>query len=105
MLFFFKLVGKTKIPKSQKYTNAFKQNLTCMFLPVRANLNYTLCNEGPCILPSEQRVSVTYSVTVEHCCSFSVTHCLSKTVLYSVLTLSRHSFLGIVWQTSSFVVS
>ena len=28
MLLFKKLVGKTQIPKSQEYTNTFKQNLT-----------------------------------------------------------------------------
>ena len=49
MLLCKKLVGKTQIPQSQEYTNTFKQNLTCMFLPIRANSNYTLCNEGPCM--------------------------------------------------------
>ena len=49
MLLFWKLVDETQIPQSQEYTDTFKQNLTCTFLPIRANLKYTLCHEGPCI--------------------------------------------------------
>ena len=49
MLLFWKLVDETQIPQSQIYTDTFKQNLTCIFLPVRANLRYSLCHEGPCI--------------------------------------------------------
>ena len=33
----------------------FKQHLTCIFLPVGANLEYTLCHEGPCISPNQAR--------------------------------------------------
>ena len=44
-----KLVEMPKIIQSQDSKTTFKQNLTCIFLPVRANLKYTLCHEGPCI--------------------------------------------------------
>ena len=43
-----KLVVMPKIIQSQDSKTTFKQNLTCIFLPVRANLKYTLCPEGPC---------------------------------------------------------
>ena len=48
MLLFCKPVDEIQIPQSQEYTDTFKQNLTCIFLPIRANLKYTLCHEGPC---------------------------------------------------------
>ena len=38
MLVFWKLVDETQISKPQKYTNTFKQTLTCLFLAVRVNL-------------------------------------------------------------------
>ena len=44
-----KLVVMLKIIRSQDCKTTFKQNLTCIFLPVRANLKYTLCHEGPCM--------------------------------------------------------
>ena len=34
--------------ESQDSKTTFKQNMTCTFLPIRANLKYTLCHEGPC---------------------------------------------------------
>ena len=48
MLLFQKLVDETQIPQPQKYTYTFKQNLTCIFLPVRANLKHPLWHEGLC---------------------------------------------------------
>ena len=38
MLLFWKLVDETQISKPQEYTDTFKQNLTCIFLSVRAIL-------------------------------------------------------------------
>ena len=52
MLLFWKLVDETQIPQSQEYTDTFKQNLTCTFLSIRGNLEYTLCHEGPCNWPT-----------------------------------------------------
>ena len=35
--------------QSQDSQTTFKPNLTCIFLSVRANLEYPLCHGGPCI--------------------------------------------------------
>ena len=43
-----KLVVIPKNIQSQVFKTIFKQNLTYIFLPVRANLKYPLCHEGPC---------------------------------------------------------
>ena len=51
MLLFWKLVDETQISKPQKYTDTFKQNLTCIFLSVRAFLKETFQCETPCINP------------------------------------------------------
>ena len=50
MLLFWKLVDETQIIYSQKYTDTIEQNLTCIFLSVRANLKNPLCHGGPCIV-------------------------------------------------------
>ena len=43
-----KLVITPKNIQSQDSKTTFKQNLTCIFLPVRPILKYPLCHEGPC---------------------------------------------------------
>ena len=43
-----KLVVMPKNIQSQHSKTTFQQNLTCIFLPVRAILKYPLCNGGPC---------------------------------------------------------
>ena len=48
MLLFWKLVDETQIRKPQEYTDTFKQNLTCIFLSVRANLKNPLCHGERC---------------------------------------------------------
>ena len=50
MLIFLKLVEETQISKPQKYTNTFKQNLTCIFLSLRVNLKETFQCKTPCSL-------------------------------------------------------
>ena len=47
MLLFWELVDETQIFKPQKHT--FRQNLTCIFLSVRAILKETFQCETPCI--------------------------------------------------------
>ena len=39
---------ETQISQPQEYTDAFKQNLTCIFLSVRAILKETFQCETPC---------------------------------------------------------
>ena len=58
MLLFWKLVDETQISQPQEYTDTSKQNLNCIFLSVRANLEYTLCHEGPCISPNQARLKI-----------------------------------------------
>ena len=43
-----KLAVKPKNIQSQNSKTIFKQNLTCIFLPIRAISKYPLCHEGPC---------------------------------------------------------
>ena len=45
-----KLVVMPKNIQSQDSQTTFKPNLTCIFLSVRANLEYPLCHGGPCTI-------------------------------------------------------
>ena len=57
LLIFWKLVDETQISQPKEYTDAFKQNLTCLFLSVRAILKETFqCDcETPCTTGSTIR--------------------------------------------------
>ena len=48
MLNFDNWLMETQISQPQEYTDAFKQNLTCIFLSVRAILKETFQCETPC---------------------------------------------------------
>ena len=50
MLIFWKLVDETQISQPKEYTDDFKQNLTSIFLSVRAILKETFQCETPCKL-------------------------------------------------------
>ena len=49
MSLFQKLVDETQISQPQEYTETFRQNLTCIFLSVRAILKETVQCETPCV--------------------------------------------------------
>ena len=48
---------ETQISQPQEYTDAFKQNLTCIFLSVRAILKETFQCETPCMYKNNHALS------------------------------------------------
>jgi hypothetical protein len=77
---FWKLVDETQILYPQEYTDTFKQNLTCIFVSLRAILKETFQCEKPCI-KNKESIERSHRPDIRWCCSSpSISLCLFELI-------------------------